>query len=251
MADFNGAVGVATIRDDEFKIKLVDGASGENASNVLTINASGQALTLTDINNEVTVNATDLDIRALESATDSVTVIATDLDIRALESATDSVTVIATDLDIRDLTFAADSIDASGSSIKITDDTETLAINADGSINVVPLNEGTLVNYFQTSAAVASDASADFDYTVTNTSTFEGTNVLVGCRAACKVEVGTFDGTTFTPKFTYFQQPSVNNTVDVQALSLIGDGTAAIRIKVTNLDNQATDIYSTLQGIDK
>lgn len=60
----------------------------------------------------ITVQATDLDIRDLSSATDSVTVVATDLDIRDLSSATDSVTVLATNLDIRDLTSVSDSVSA-------------------------------------------------------------------------------------------------------------------------------------------
>jgi hypothetical protein len=46
--------------------------------------------------NAAYVQANDLDIRDLASATDSVTVVATDLDIRALASATDSVTAVVT-----------------------------------------------------------------------------------------------------------------------------------------------------------
>jgi hypothetical protein len=108
--------------------------------------------------NTVAVSATDLDIRDLTAASDSVkigdgsdflainadgsinsVVTATDLDIRNLAFATDSVTahqgtspwvVSATDLDIRDLAHTTDSI-------KIGDGTDLLAVNADGSINVV------------------------------------------------------------------------------------------------------------------
>lgn len=112
------------------EIKITDGTDD------LAINADGSI-------NSV-VSATDLDIRDLAFATDSVdvsgssvTVSATDLDIRNLVFATDkvdvsgsSVTVSATDLDIRNLSASQDNI-------AISDGTDTLAVNADGSINSV------------------------------------------------------------------------------------------------------------------
>lgn len=198
MADFEGAVGIKTIRDDEVKIKLVSGDSGETATKILSI---------------------DTDNRALVSQ--------------------------------KPLVFAQDTVDVSGSGVTINDGTETLAINSDGSINVVPTNEGSLVNEFNTSTELASNASTEFDYLVTDTMTFEGKSLLVGARGAVKVTFGTYDGTTFTPKGVYFQQPSINNSIDVQNLSLTGDGTGTIRVSVTNLDNQASDVYCSLQGIEK
>jgi hypothetical protein len=98
---------------------------------IMLVNADGSI--------NAVVTATDLDIRDLDSATDSVTVLATDLDIRDLAFATDSVTahqggtwtidsitndvtVTATDLDIRDLAFATDSVDVSGSEVSISGD---------------------------------------------------------------------------------------------------------------------------------
>lgn len=67
------------------------------------------------------VSATDLDIRDLAFATDSVT---------AHQGGSWTVTATATDFDIRDLTHVSDSV-------KIGDGTDFLAINNDGSINVV------------------------------------------------------------------------------------------------------------------
>jgi hypothetical protein len=163
------------------KEKLVfDPAAASETDNVgAYLRASdGTLLTHTDVGgkkaldvnveNDVTVIATDLDIRDLDFATDSVdvsgsavsitgdvnvtqgtspwVVSATDLDIRDLAFATDSVTahqggtwiidsitndvnVTATDLDIRDL-------DAAQDNVAISDGTNTLVVNADGSINV-------------------------------------------------------------------------------------------------------------------
>lgn len=303
MADFNGAKPVQTVRDDEFKIQIVDGASGENATNKLSIlaeadalagkfgvlvfgeDASGNAANLPIGTNGVKVEASDLDIRDLNSATDSVTVIqgtdpwnvaATDLDIRNLDKTVDSVsaeitntvTVQATDLDVRPLTFATDSVDVSGSSvtvsatdldvrdlthvsdsIKIGDGTEFLAVNADGSINVVVQDaSGTDVCDFQTTATVGASSVVNHDYVVTSGLTFYGQTVLVGARGAVKVEVGTWDGTTFVPKFVYFQDPKENKDHNIARLSLLGDGTATIRLRITNTDGQSSDVYSTLQG---
>lgn len=137
------------IRDLSFATDKVD-VSG--SSNVAVVDGGGS----------LTVDAVDLDIRNLAFATDKVdvsgssvsisgdvnvtqgtspwVVSATNLDIRDLAFATDSVTayqggswsatVSATDLDIRDLTHVSDSV-------KIGDGTDFLAINNDGSINVV------------------------------------------------------------------------------------------------------------------
>lgn len=113
-------------------------ASGVSADgDYATLNVDSSGRLWVNVNNTVTVSATDLDIRDLAFATDkvdvtgsavsitgTVTVSATDLDIRNLVFATDkvdvsgsSVTVTATDLDIRNLVFATDKVDVSGSAV--------------------------------------------------------------------------------------------------------------------------------------
>jgi len=83
---------------------------------------------------EVTITATDLEIRPLSGATDSitianaaVTVTATDFEIRQLSGATDSITianaeitVTATDFEIRQLSGATDSITIANAEITVT-----------------------------------------------------------------------------------------------------------------------------------
>ena len=101
-----------------------DGTGG-GTPHALRVSANG-SLIIDSITNSVTVTATDLDIRDLAFATDSVTAHqggswSVDVD--------NTVTVQATDLDIRDLSAATDSV-------SISDGTDTLAIEADGSINV-------------------------------------------------------------------------------------------------------------------
>lgn len=98
----------------------VDGTVAATQSGSWTVGVSG-TVAVTQSTSPWVVSATDLDIRDLSNATDSVT---------AHQGGSWTVTATATDLDIRDLTHASDSI-------KIGDGTDFLAINNDGSINVV------------------------------------------------------------------------------------------------------------------
>jgi len=348
MSDFNGAKPVMTVRDNEFKMKLVDGASGATATKILSIVGEGDAfsagtndlgipcivkdssgnakilvldaagaLPISDNGGSLTVDASDLDIRDLSETTDavtahqggawSVTATATDLDIRDIDAAQDNIAisdgtdtlainsdgsinsvVTATDLDIRDLTHASDSV-------KIGDGTDFLAISTDGegsvriskaqaadgatapteavqvagkdgsgNLQVLKTNTSGQLEVVQVSAVALSDvldyktsatvgvgSPVNHDYIVTDTKTFKGLFVTVGARGAVKVEVGTWDGTTFVPKMVYFQDPKENIDHQIPKLKLLGDATAAIRIKITNLDGQTSDVYSTLQGYEE
>jgi hypothetical protein len=131
----------------------------------------------------------------------------------------------------------------------IDSDSNELNINPDGSINVL-INQGTKVLDYSSALAVAAGASTNFDYVVTDTKTFNGIDLLVGCEAKTKVEFGTFDGTDFTSKGVYFQQAALNHSVGISCLSLLGNGTDLIRVIVTNKDKQATDIYCAIQGTE-
>jgi hypothetical protein len=218
MGDYQGAVPTRTVRDDEFKIKIVDFASGESATAGLKIEADGSVNT----NSKITDGTHTLEINADGSINSVVT---------------------ATDLDIRDLTHVSDSV-------KVGDGTDVLAVNADGSINV-RLDDGTEVCDYGTSAAVAANADGTFDYVVTSGKTFEGECVTVGARGAVKVQIGTSaDGVAFTPKKVVFQQPAENGPIAFPTLKLLGDGTALVRVIVTNLDKAASDLYCTIEGTE-
>jgi hypothetical protein len=102
--------------DDSVAAWLKDGSGNSlsSTSGALHIRIDSQTA-------DVSVSATDLDIRDLAFATDSVDVSGS------------SVTVSATDLDIRDLAFATDSVDVSGSSVtaSISGSVEVTATNLD------------------------------------------------------------------------------------------------------------------------
>lgn len=187
LVDFLGLNGAS----DNANILIVGTEDGTSSGTAHAVRlAADGAVAIQDNGGSITVDATDLDIRDLDFATDSVdvsgssvtaTVSATDLDIRDLAFATDKVdvtgsevsldaatlaalediTVSATDLDIRDLSAAQDNV-------AISDGTDTLAINADGSINV---NSTATVDGAEV-YAVTDDQAADGDGEYAITSTF-------------------------------------------------------------------------------
>jgi len=262
---------VAAVQSGTWSIQVTDGVE------TLAINADGSINTV--VSGTVTVTATDLDIRDLDSSTDSVT---------AFQGGAPW-TVSATDFDIRDLTHVSDSI-------KVGDGTEFLSIATDGQAEVTLTDaqaavgatapaeavqvgaqdaSGNLQNLlvdsngnlkvtveedadevavcdYQTTATVGASTVTNHDYVVTDTKTFRGDYVTVGARGQVKVEVGTWDGvSTFTPKMVYFQDPKENRSQPIPRITLAGDGTVAIRIRITNLDGSSSDVYSTLQGVEE
>lgn len=80
---------------------------------IMLVNADGSI--------NAVVTATDLDIRDLDSATDSVSAVQSGTWTVTVDNPFDGV-VTATDLDIRDLAFATDSVDVSGSEVSISGD---------------------------------------------------------------------------------------------------------------------------------
>jgi hypothetical protein len=110
--DFLGLNGAS----DSSNILIVGTEDGTASGTAHAIRVSDNGSIIVDsIASNVTVEATDLDIRDLSSASDSVT--AHQGGTWTIDSITDPVTVEATDLDIRDLAFATDKVDVSGSSV--------------------------------------------------------------------------------------------------------------------------------------
>lgn len=171
MADFDSSLPVRTQTNGDVAVKVVDGTIVSqqmtvNADGSVNVTDNGGSLTVDqgtspwvvgDGGGSLTVDATNLDIRDLVFATDKVdvsnsTVALDSATLAALESITvqngagaaavniqdggnsitvdGTLTVTATDLDIRDL-------DATQDNVAISDGTDTLAINADGSLNAV------------------------------------------------------------------------------------------------------------------
>jgi hypothetical protein len=211
---YHGAKPIRTERDNETKIILVDGASGGAATKSMSIVPEGETYT---------GGTNDFGIPCMWKDVDGDAIIP-----KLVAGARVPVALI----------------DADGNQFDI---------NVDGSINVVPVSDPNIsmvCDYKSTAAAVPNTVS-NHDYVITDTKTFTGKNVLVGCRGASFVRIGTWDGTAFVPKFAYFQDPRENRTIDISALELLGDATNAIRVEITNLDGGNTTVHSTLQGTEK
>lgn len=150
-----------------------------------------------------------------------------------------SLTVDAIDLDVRDLTHVSDSL-------KVGDGTDFLAVNTDGSINVVLLNDvpGTEICNYTTSSSVGTGVSVNHDYTVTALKTFTGEQIVASGSGKIKVVV-LFNAVT---KFVVFNS-TAHPTIILPLLRMIKAAAGqVVRITITNTDNQAQDVYSTLMG---
>lgn len=259
MSDFSSSLPVRTEQDGDVVVKIADSTT---PSQHLKINPDG-SINITDNAGSITVDATDLDIRDLDSTTDSVEVLqATHDNLNAnaniqvnntdvsnanpvpVSDAGGSLTVDATDLDIRDLTHVSDSV-------KLGDGVEFLAINTDGSINVVPLEDpGTEVVNYDTTAAVAAGATDNHDLVFATASRLY--QVLATASGKLKVEVqietaassGVFN--TVAVRFNSTATPDCDMTLSKYAVIPAG---ARVRVIRTNKDNQAQDVYSTIVGI--
>lgn len=272
----------ATVSTQKLKVNA-DGSIDVNASatdlDIRDLSASQDNVAISDGTDQLEVNAdgsinvvataTDLDIRDLAFATDKVDV-----------SNSTNVGVVGTDFDIRDLSATQDSI-------SISDGTDSLEVNADGSLNVVasatdldirdlsaasdsvaahlfdeagvafsasnPLpvsiasdQEGDEVLDYQTSAAVAKDASVNHDYTVTAGKTFLGEEAWISGSGKLKVEL-LVNGSTVFVGFNSTANPNVR--IPLEKI-MKANAAEVIRFTITNRDNQAQDLYSTLLGLE-
>lgn len=257
-------------------VKVGDG------TDFLAVNADG-SVNITDNGGSLTVDATNLDIRDLSASQDNVaisdgtdtlavnadgsinsivsqathdnlnanvTIQVGDVDVGnanpvPVSDAGGSLTVDAINLDIRDLSHTQDSV-------KIGDGTDFLAVNADGSINVVPLEDpGTERVDYNTAAALAASASSNHDYTLTNAAKLY--QVLATASSKLKVEVQIETGSatgvfnTVMVGFNSSATPNINLALSKYAAIPAG---ARVRVIRTNKDNQAQDVYSTIVALE-
>jgi len=113
---------------------------------------------------------------------------------------------------------------------------------------------GTEVNSYDTQAALAAGASDNHDLAVAGGITFELSQVWAAASGKMKVVVQTtLDGSAFTTVAVGFNStanPNINIHL-AKPVSLVGSATSAVRVIRTNLDNQAQDVYSTINGVNK
>lgn len=228
----NGLALNATLTDKSQYTHITDGTDDALVTAAGELNVLATAQPGVDIGDVTINNAAGASAVNIQDGGNSLTV----------DDGGSSLTVDATDLDIRDLTHASDSV-------KIGDGTDFLAINTDGSINAVIVSEqdGTEVVDYQTSAAVASGASVNHDYTVPGGVTFYGEEAWMSASGKIKVQL-LINGSVKWVGFNSTASPNIRIPLEHLAKAA---ATQVVRITITNNDNQAQDVYSTLLGVTK
>lgn len=193
--------------------KLVDGT---DIGDVTINNAAGAAaVNIQDGGNSITVDATDLDIRDLDSASDSVEV---------LQATHDNLNLNA--------------------NLQVND---TDVSNANPVPVYIEENAGTEVVDYQSSSSIAKDASTNHDYTVSGGATFVGEELWASGSGKMKVEV-LVNGSNVFVAFNSTANPNVRIPLDKVVKA---NATEVVRITLTNRDNQPQDLYSTLTGVER
>jgi len=202
-----GDIGIARMTLDRRMIVAADQQGTWNIGTVTTLTGITNDVNIADGGNSITVDAVDLDIRAL-----------------------DHVTI--------------------GDSVRIGDGVETLAVNADGSINVViGGSAGTKVHDYAT-ATPGAGASANNDYTVVGT-TFELTRVEWAGSGKMKVEVQVGPVAGLVTKAVGFSDKDGKDYIEFNPVLVVPvTGTGTVRVIMTNRQGAAVDVYSTIMGND-
>jgi len=147
-----------------------------------------------------------------------------------------SVTVSATDLDIRDLSASQDNV-------ALSDGTDTLAINTDGSINVVVGGtSGTAIADYDLSS-LGSSASDNHDYTASG-GAFVPTSVSVSSESIATFEI-LANAVAIATLRTSVENP--NAVYEFPANFSIAD-TQVLRVTRTNDSNKTKNVNSTING---
>jgi hypothetical protein len=229
----------------------VDGTVAATQSgtwNIGTVASITADVNIADGGNSITVDGTvaatqsgTWDIGTLTSITNDVNIADGGNSITVDDGGT-SLTVDAVDLDIRDLSATSDSVQAN-----LFDETGTAySVTNPLPVEMVSDAQGVEVCNYNTSAAVAKDASVNHDYTVTATKTLLGGQAWISGSGKLKAQL-LVNGVV---KFVGFNS-TANPNIEIPLLKMCKATTAqVVRMTITNLDNGAQDIYSTLLGVE-
>lgn len=137
----------------------------------------------------------------------------------------------------------------------VTDGTDTMLVNTDGSINVVITDStpGTPVNNFKNAVSIAAGATDNHDYTVTAGKTFYLNELESSGSSKAKMEVQVETGVAtgvFTSRFVQFNSTATPNmTIHLDNPIAVAAG-VRVRLVMSNNDNQAQNLYSTISGYE-
>jgi len=139
-------------------------------------------------------------------------------------------------------------------SVNVTDGTDDLVVNPDGSINVnqVSTTVGTDVHEYATSAAVAIDTPTDVvDYTVTTAKTLLLKSVQAAASGKCKIEVKAGTPASEATVAVFFLSTAMGSQdfIFPQPIEVVGDD--KVLVTMTNIENaQPQDLYAYINGVE-
>jgi len=112
---------------------------------------------------------------------------------------------------------------------------------------------GTAVENYKDATAIAAAGTDNHDYTVTAGKTLNLARIWASASGKLKIEVQIESGVgtgTFATKFVGFNSTATPN-IDITVYSPI-QVAAGVRVRIitTNKDNQAQDLYSTIEGTE-
>ena len=117
-------------------------------------------------------------------------------------------------------------------------------------VTISPDGQGTEIHDFKKATAIAKDATDSHDYTVTALKTLKLQKVDASASGKMKMEVLVADGgVTFVSKTVKFNSAANPNIEwDIRQVILSVPAAGKVRVSLTNIDNAAQDLYSTISG---
>lgn len=241
MADYDSSLPARTESAGDIDVFISDATT---PTQKLKVNADGSIDTNFAVGSKVIVTdgVDDLEVNVdgsinvkqdkLAFATDTVDVSGSDV----------TATVTAVDLDIRDLVAATDSVQAN------LFDEAGVAYSQSNPLPVELTQDqtGDEIVDFNTSAAVAKDASVNHDYAVSAGKLFLGEEAWISGSGKLKAEL-LVNGAIKWVGFNSTANPNIR--IPLEKI-MKANATEVIRFTITNRDKQAQDVYSTLAGLE-
>lgn len=117
----------------------------------------------------------------------------------------------------------------------------------------IEASPGTHINDYKDASSIAAAGTDNHDYTVTAGKTLYLTQVESSGSGKAKmllqIETGVATG-VFTPKFAQFNSTATSDMQLTLTQSIIVAAGVRVRVTMTNRDNQAQDLYSTICGTE-
>lgn len=230
------------------EIKITDGTetlevNADGSINAVVTASQLDCDDLTFADDKVDASGSSVALDAPTLAALETTIVASITADVSIDDGGNSITVDATQLDIDDLNATDDAVAA-----HLFDETGTAYSAANPlAVEMVSDQLGDEICDFNTTAALAKDASTTtHTYTVTAAKTFLAESVWASASGKIKVEVLS-NGALIYVGFNSTANPNID--IPIKKICKTA-ATQIVLITITNLDNQAQDVYSTLTGLE-